>query len=65
MDAEHNHRVLDADPEGPYVSHKLQEEERKRCMDFVPDVSTINTDHIKVDKEMPTSTDFLVATGFS
>lgn len=47
------------------ISHKLQEEERKRCMDFVPDVSTINTDHIKVDKEMPMSTDFLVATGFS
>ena len=47
------------------IPHKLQEEERKRRMDFVPDVSTINTDHIKVDKEMPTSTDFLVATGFS
>ncbi|CAL0312164.1 unnamed protein product [Lupinus luteus] len=33
------------------ISLKLQEEERERRMDFVPDVSAIHTDHIEVDKE--------------
>lgn len=33
------------------ISLKLQEEERERRMDFVPDISAINTDHIEVDKE--------------
>lgn len=33
------------------ISLKLQEEERERRMDFVPDVSAIRTDHIEVDKE--------------
>ncbi|KAL5054820.1 hypothetical protein RYX36_035502 [Vicia faba] len=33
------------------ISLKLQEEERERRMDFVPDVSAIGTDHIEVDKE--------------
>ncbi|KAL0017263.1 hypothetical protein SO802_004332 [Lithocarpus litseifolius] len=33
------------------ISLKLQEEERERHMDFVPDVSAINTDLVEVDKE--------------
>lgn len=33
------------------ISLKLQEEERERRMDFVPDVSAINTEEIPVDKE--------------
>ncbi|KAI3826302.1 hypothetical protein L1987_00348 [Smallanthus sonchifolius] len=33
------------------ISLKLQEKERERRMDFVPDESTIKTDHIEVDKE--------------
>ncbi|XP_074370679.1 small ribosomal subunit protein eS17w-like [Apium graveolens] len=33
------------------ISLKLQEEERERRMDFVPDESAIRTDHIEVDKE--------------
>lgn len=33
------------------ISLKLQEEERERRMDFVPDESAIKTDHIEVDKE--------------
>lgn len=33
------------------VSLKLQEEERERRLDFVPDVSAINTDTIEVDAE--------------
>ncbi|KAF5454326.1 hypothetical protein F2P56_023999 [Juglans regia] len=33
------------------ISLKLQEEERERRMDFVPDDSAIKTDEIKVDKE--------------
>ncbi|KAG4982260.1 hypothetical protein JHK87_027009 [Glycine soja] len=33
------------------VSLKLQEEEREHHINFIPDISTINTDHIKVDKE--------------
>ncbi|ESQ36891.1 hypothetical protein EUTSA_v10003052mg, partial [Eutrema salsugineum] len=33
------------------ISLKLQEEERERRMDFVPDESAIKTDEIKVDKE--------------
>ncbi|KAL7184945.1 hypothetical protein ACSBR2_026981 [Camellia fascicularis] len=33
------------------ISLKLQEEERERHMDFVPDESTIKTDIIEVDKE--------------
>lgn len=33
------------------ISLKLQEEERERRMDFVPDESAIKTDKIEVDKE--------------
>jgi len=33
------------------ISLKLQEEERERRMDFVPEVSAIQTDNIEVDKE--------------
>ncbi|GAB2289134.1 ribosomal protein S17A [Dionaea muscipula] len=33
------------------ISLKLQEEERERRMDFVPDQSDIKTDEIKVDSE--------------
>ncbi|WOL06150.1 40S ribosomal protein S17-like [Canna indica] len=33
------------------ISLKLQEEERERRMDFVPDESAIKVDHIEVDKE--------------
>ncbi|XP_074559909.1 small ribosomal subunit protein eS17-like [Curcuma longa] len=33
------------------ISLKLQEEERERRMDFVPDQSAIKVDHIEVDKE--------------
>ncbi|GAU34660.1 hypothetical protein TSUD_67100 [Trifolium subterraneum] len=33
------------------ISLKLQEEERERRMDFVPEVSAIKTDSIEVDKE--------------
>ncbi|GKB77370.1 40S ribosomal protein S17 [Tanacetum coccineum] len=42
------------------ISLKLQEEERDRCMDFVPDESAIRTDVIEVDKE---TIDMLVALG--
>ena len=33
------------------ISLKLQEEERERRMDFIPDQSAINVDNIEVDKE--------------
>jgi small subunit ribosomal protein S17e len=33
------------------ISLKLQEEERERRMDFIPDQSAINPDAIEVDKE--------------
>ncbi|KAI9090742.1 hypothetical protein K1719_028595 [Acacia pycnantha] len=33
------------------ILEELQEEERERRMDFVPDVSAIKTDLIEVDKE--------------
>ena len=33
------------------ISLKLQEEERERRMDFVPDQSAINTDVIEVDRD--------------
>ncbi|GJU52082.1 40S ribosomal protein S17 [Tanacetum coccineum] len=42
------------------ISLKLQEEERDRCIDFVPDESAIRTDVIEVDKE---TIDMLVALG--
>ncbi|KAK9723597.1 hypothetical protein RND81_05G010800 [Saponaria officinalis] len=44
------------------ISLKLQEEERERRMDFVPDVSAIATDLIKVDRE---TLDMLAALGMS
>ncbi|XP_062112616.1 small ribosomal subunit protein eS17x-like [Humulus lupulus] len=44
------------------ISLKLQEEERERRMDFVPDVSTIRTDQIEVDKE---TLDMLSSLGMS
>lgn len=33
------------------ISLKLQEEERERRMDFIPDQSAINPESIEVDKE--------------
>ncbi|KAJ8748494.1 hypothetical protein K2173_003392 [Erythroxylum novogranatense] len=44
------------------ISLKLQEEERERRMDFVPNVSAIKTDQIEVDKE---TIDMLAALGVS
>ncbi|KAG7032927.1 40S ribosomal protein S17-4, partial [Cucurbita argyrosperma subsp. argyrosperma] len=44
------------------ISLKLQEEERERRMDFVPDESAIKIDEIKVDKE---TLDMLAAFGMS
>ncbi|RVW80710.1 40S ribosomal protein S17 [Vitis vinifera] len=44
------------------ISLKLQEEERERRMDFVPDESAIKTDVIKVDKE---TIDMLSALGMA
>ncbi|KAL9227725.1 hypothetical protein vseg_003379 [Gypsophila vaccaria] len=44
------------------ISLKLQEEERERRMDFVPDVSDIRTDVIQVDRE---TLDMLAALGMS
>ncbi|KAF2307691.1 hypothetical protein GH714_030836 [Hevea brasiliensis] len=42
------------------ISLKLQEEERERRMDFVPEVSAIKTEQIEVDKE---TIDMLAALG--
>ncbi|RZC87159.1 hypothetical protein C5167_042091 [Papaver somniferum] len=42
------------------ISLKLQEEERERRMDFVPEESAIKTDHIEVDKD---AMDMLAALG--
>lgn len=44
------------------ISLKLQEEERERRMDFVPDESAIKTDRIEVDKE---TIDMLATLGMS
>ncbi|KAK4835464.1 hypothetical protein QYF36_010080 [Acer negundo] len=44
------------------ISLKLQEEERERRMDFVPDESAIRIDEIKVDKE---TVDMLAALGMT
>lgn len=44
------------------ISLKLQEEERERRMDFVPEVSAIRTDHIEVDRE---TLDMLAALGMA
>ncbi|KAL6218165.1 hypothetical protein ACLB2K_011381 [Fragaria x ananassa] len=44
------------------ISLKLQEEERERRMDFVPDESAIKTDDIAVDKE---TLDMLTALGMA
>ena len=44
------------------ISLKLQEEERERRMDFVPEESAIKTDLIKVDKE---TLDMLASLGMS
>ncbi|XP_010263064.1 PREDICTED: 40S ribosomal protein S17-like [Nelumbo nucifera] len=44
------------------ISLKLQEEERERRMDFVPDESAIKTDLIEVDKE---TIDMLAALGMA
>lgn len=50
------------------ISLKLQEEERERRMDFVPDVSAIDQDFIEIDadtKEMLDSIDFKDLPGIS
>ncbi|KAJ0480758.1 putative ribosomal protein S17e [Helianthus annuus] len=44
------------------ISLKLQEEERERRMDFVPDESAIKVDRIEVDKE---TIDLLASLGMS
>ncbi|GMY25323.1 Ribosomal protein S17e [Fagus crenata] len=44
------------------ISLKLQEEERERRMDYVPDVSAISTETIEVDKE---TLDMLASLGMS
>ncbi|KAF9597658.1 hypothetical protein IFM89_020538 [Coptis chinensis] len=44
------------------ISLKLQEEERERRMDYVPDESAIDIDHIKVDKD---TLDMLASLGFN
>ncbi|GFY93383.1 ribosomal S17 family protein [Actinidia rufa] len=44
------------------ISLKLQEEERERRMDFVPEESAIKIDHIEVDKE---TIDLLASLGMS
>ncbi|XP_068650222.1 small ribosomal subunit protein eS17-like [Aristolochia californica] len=44
------------------ISLKLQEEERERRMDFVPDESAIKVDNIEVDKE---TMDMLAALGMA
>ncbi|KAK6936255.1 Ribosomal protein S17e [Dillenia turbinata] len=44
------------------ISLKLQEEERERRMDFVPEVSAIKTEDIEVDKE---TIDMLASLGMS
>ncbi|KAK6926538.1 Ribosomal protein S17e [Dillenia turbinata] len=44
------------------ISLKLQEEERERRMDFVPEVSAIKTEAIEVDKE---TIDMLASLGMS
>ncbi|CAA6668478.1 unnamed protein product [Spirodela intermedia] len=44
------------------ISLKLQEEERERRMDFVPEVSAIKTEGIEVDKE---TIDMLAALGMA
>ena len=44
------------------ISLKLQEEERERRMDFVPEISAIRTDQIEVDGE---TLDMLAALGMS
>ncbi|KAL2900091.1 40S ribosomal protein S17-4 [Bienertia sinuspersici] len=44
------------------ISLKLQEEERERRMDFVPEVSAIKTDQIEVDKE---TVDMLASLGMA
>mmetsp|Transcript_19587 Transcript_19587/g.59260 ORF Transcript_19587/g.59260 Transcript_19587/m.59260 type:complete len:142 (-) Transcript_19587:176-601(-) len=44
------------------ISLKLQEEERERRMDFVPDESAVNTEHIEVDTD---TMDLLKSMGMS
>ncbi|CAL9075848.1 small ribosomal subunit protein eS17-like [Musa acuminata AAA Group] len=44
------------------ISLKLQEEERERRMDFVPDESAIKVDHIEVDKD---TVDMLASLGMT
>ncbi|XP_052108260.1 40S ribosomal protein S17-1-like [Arachis duranensis] len=44
------------------ISLRLQEEERERHMDFVPDVSAIDTQHIEVEME---TIDMLQSLGMS
>ena len=41
------------------ISLKLQEEERERRMDFVPEVSAIDTEIIEVDKDTRDLLEFL------
>lgn len=44
------------------ISLKLQEEERERRMDYIPDESALNTEHIEVD---PDTNDMLKSIGLA
>ena len=41
------------------ISLKLQEEERERRLDFVPEVSAIDQDYLEIDAETKAMLDFL------